>query len=81
MSTPHPPHPAPAPPPHLRTASATPFHYVPVVQTLTSSFGLESIPTKKAEAPASSMTRGGVLLEAMAMLRANLAKVKSMEDK
>lgn len=49
-------------------------------QHLTSSLGLESIPTKNAGAPAFSITSGSVLLEAMAMLSANLANVKSMED-
>lgn len=47
---------------------------------LTSSLGLDSIPTKNAGAPALSITSGFVLLEAMATLRANLANVKSMED-
>lgn len=47
---------------------------------LTSSFGLDSIPTKKAGAPASSITSGRVRLEAIAILRANRANVKSIED-
>ncbi len=47
---------------------------------LTSSFGLDSIPTKNAGAPAFSITSGSVLLDAMAMLRANLANVKSIEE-
>lgn len=67
-------------PPYPPSTAFHPFHFVPVVQVLTSSFGLASIPTKNAGAPAASMTSGRVLLEAMAMFRANLAKVKSMED-
>lgn len=53
----------------------------PNLSALTSSFSLDSIPTKNAGAPACSITSGWVRLDAIAMLSANRAKVKSIEDK
>lgn len=48
---------------------------------LTSSLELDSMPTKNAGAPALSITSGDVRLDVIAMFNANLANVKSIEDR